>query len=143
MKVKCISNDNVIEQLTKDKIYEAKETNHYYYIDIYNDNEVWATYYVNRFIEIKEDEQVAVAPPQPKRPPHYESLILDPFTVAAMWNLPPGLTHALKYLVRDKAGATDDLDKAIRCIQMHKEALARHARVKAGEDPNVVWSTKL
>ena len=135
MKVKCIDNVNNNYPLTIGKVYRVLEEREDSYI-IEADDGVRGSYFKKRFEKLE-------ATPEPKRPPHYEAFILDPITVSVMWNLPPCLAHALKYLVRDKAGAHDDLDKAIRCIQMHKESLARKARINNGEDPNVVWSTKL
>lgn len=80
-----------------------------------------------------------------ERPKHYEDMILDPLTIAAMYELTPCLTHAVKYLLRagHKGDRLEDLDKAIRCLYMEKETMVRASKIACGEDKNVVWSTKL
>jgi len=83
--------------------------------------------------------------PEVERPKHYEDMILDPLTIAAMYELTPCLTHAVKYLLRagHKGDRLEDLDKAIRCLYMEKETMIRASKIACGEDKNAVWSTKL
>ena len=137
MKVKCIDNVNNNYPLTIGKVYRVLEEREDSYI-IEADDGVRGSYFKKRFEKLE-------ATLEPKRPKHYEDMILDPLTVAAIWNLPPCLTHAVKYLARagHKGSVMEDLDKAIRCLEMHKEVLIRQDKITCGEDPNVVWSTKL
>ena len=81
----------------------------------------------------------------PKRPAHYEAMTLDPLTIAAMYELTPCLTHAVKYLLRagHKGERLEDLQKCIRCLQMEIEHMNRKDRIIFGESPSEVWKDKL
>lgn len=60
---------------------------------------------------------------------HYKSTPLQPVVIAACNNLDPFQTHALKYMMRNKANPVEDIDKAIHMLEMRKEW------IQNGKDP--------
>lgn len=60
---------------------------------------------------------------------HYASVPIQPVVIAACNNLDPFQTHALKYMMRNKASPVEDIDKAIDMLEMRKEWLQN------GKDP--------
>jgi len=109
--------DSVICVLSEDSKLSLKAGRQYLVADIagnllYLEGEGW--WNESRFVLARRKE------PEVERPKHYEDMILDPLTIAAMYELTPCLTHAVKYLLRagHKGDRLEDLDKAIRCLHV-------------------------
>ena len=69
-----------------------------------------------------EDEEIPSEPKWTPKPAHYAKHKIDPWVFALENELDFATGNVIKYVVRhkDKNGA-EDLDKAIRCLQMMKE----------------------
>lgn len=60
---------------------------------------------------------------------HYKSMPLQPVVIASVNNLDPFQTHALKYMMRNKACPVEDINKAIHMLEMRK------TWIQNGKDP--------
>lgn len=49
---------------------------------------------------------------------HYKGFKMQPIEIAYDYNLSPGLTLALRYILRDKDNRLQDLQKAKHCIEL-------------------------
>lgn len=78
-------------------------------------------------------------------PPHYDKFHHDPLTIAAMYELSPCLSHAIKYLLRagHKGDRVEDLKKCLRCVEMELEYMNRKKMLEEGYPREEVWRTKL
>ena len=87
-------------------------------------------------------------PPNPGsavvHPNHYSRFVIEPVTFCAANNLSFNISNIIKYVCRAEfKNGREDLQKAIRYLEMEIESMARWERVAAGESPQDVWKDPL
>jgi hypothetical protein len=82
--------------------------------------------------------------PQVVHPSHYSRFVIEPVTFCAANNLSFNISNIIKYVCRAEfKNGREDLQKAIRYLEMEIESMARWERVAAGESPQDVWKDPL
>jgi len=87
-------------------------------------------------------------PPNPGsavvHPNHYSRFVIEPVTFCAANKLNFNQSNVVKYTCRaGHKNGIEDLQKAIRYLEMEIETIRREERVAAGESPQDVWKVSL